>query len=60
VSWRSVILVAVGGVGWLIVTEDDPPWGLFVVWALLVPFNVWMASGPRRAVRLNSEPAPRD
>jgi hypothetical protein len=54
VAWLAALA---GALTWLTMSRGSFPWDTVVWWVLWSAGLAWLARGPRRALRLNAEPA---
>jgi hypothetical protein len=53
----GLIVVLAAGISWMAVREDGLPWNAVVWWVIWPAVFGWLVRGPRRAIRVNSDPA---
>jgi hypothetical protein len=52
----GLVVVLAAGISWMAVREDGFPWNAVVWWVIWPAVIGWMVGGPRRALRVNSDP----
>jgi hypothetical protein len=56
----GLVAVLAACVYWLAIRADGFPWSTVVWWVVWIVFPGWLARGPRRAIRVNSDPGSAD
>jgi hypothetical protein len=56
----GLVAALAAGISWMAVREDGFPWNAVIWWVIWPAVIGWMVGGPRRAIRVNSDPGFQD